>query len=156
MNNDKPLPRRFNVFLVEDNEDDVLLTRYAFRKMPFPVEFQVAHNGLEALQSLRRNQPENAPLPDVILLDLNMPCMDGRQLLTELKGDPRFQAIPAIVLSTSAAEEDVSTAYRRHASAYMTKPIALTEFVNTMRHFADFWLSGVAVLPESVPVSAEK
>jgi CheY-like chemotaxis protein len=140
-------PRRFNLLLVEDNEDDVLLTRHAFKKMPFAVEFQSAPNGLEALRILRASSRDKSRLPDVILLDLNMPCMDGRQLLAELKGDERFQSIPAIVLSTSAAEEDVSIAYRRQASAYMTKPIALSEFLDTMRRFADFWLNGVAVLP---------
>ncbi len=147
MNKKNCSPRQFNVLLVEDNEDDVLLTRHAFRKMPFAVEFQVAHNGLEALTLLRSAARDGAPLPDMILLDLNMPCMDGRQLLAELKGDAGFQSIPAIVLSTSAAEEDVSDAYRRHASAYMTKPIGLSEFTDSMRRFAEFWLGGVAVLP---------
>jgi CheY-like chemotaxis protein len=133
--------------LVEDNDDDVLLTRHAFRKMPFAVEFQIANNGLEALKLLRNSPRVDKQLPDIILLDLNMPCMDGRQLLAELKGDERFQTIPAIVLSTSTAQDDVTNAYRRHASAYMTKPIAFSEFIDTMRRFADFWLSGVALLP---------
>jgi CheY-like chemotaxis protein len=140
-------PRRFNVLLVEDNQDDVLLTRHAFSKMPFAVEFQIAPNGLEALKLLRASGRSNAELPDLILLDLNMPCMDGRQLLAELKGDERFRPIPAVVLSTSAADEDVQNVYRRHASAYMIKPISLGEFVDAMRRFADFWLSGVAALP---------
>ena len=147
MNKNNSSPRRFNVLLVEDNDDDVLLTRHAFKKMPWAVEFQTARNGLEALQLLRKSSRDQAQLPDVILLDLNMPCMDGRQLLAELKSDERFQIIPAIVLSTSAAENDVTNAYRRHASAYMTKPIALSEFIDTMQRFADFWLSGVALLP---------
>lgn len=147
MSQNNSSPRRFNVLLVEDNDDDVLLTRHAFRKMPWAVEFQTARNGLEALRLLRETSRDQASLPDVILLDLNMPCMDGRQLLAELKGDERFQTIPAIVLSTSAAEDDVTNAYRRHASAYMAKPIALSEFIETMRRFADFWLSGVTLLP---------
>jgi CheY-like chemotaxis protein len=139
--------RRFNVFLVEDNEDDVLLTRHTFRKMPFAVEFHVASNGLEALKLLRASLRDTAELPDLILLDLNMPCMDGRQLLAELKGDECLKTIPAIVLSTSAADDDVRNAYRRHASAYMIKPISMEEFIEAMRRFADFWLNGVAVLP---------
>jgi two-component system, chemotaxis family, response regulator Rcp1 len=147
MNGNPCSQRRFNVLLVEDNEDDVLLTRYTFKRMPFAVDFQIACNGLEALHLLRKLPLDDAPLPDVILLDLNMPRMDGRQLLAELKSDDRLQSIPAIVLSTSAAEEDVSNAYRRQASAYMTKPIALEEFMEAMRRFAEFWLSGVAVVP---------
>jgi CheY-like chemotaxis protein len=147
MNKNSSSPRPLNVLLVEDNDDDVLLTRHAFKKMPFAVEFQIARNGLEALQLLRGNPFEQTRLPDVILLDLNMPRMDGRQLLAELKGDARLQTIPAIVLSTSTAEDDVTNAYRRHASAYMTKPITLSDFLETMRRFADFWLSGVALLP---------
>lgn len=83
----------------------------------------------------------------MILLDLNMPRMDGRQLLAELKSSERLRTIPAIVLSTSTADKDVSNAYRRQASAYMTKPIALEEFMEAMRRFADFWLGGVAVVP---------
>ena len=121
--------RRFNILLVEDNEDDVLLTKHAFKKLPVVVDFQVARDGLEALSVLRdKSSPARAKLPQIILLDLNMPRMDGRQLLTELKNDEALKVIPTLVLTTSAAEDDVNSAYRNHASAYMAKPIDLREF----------------------------
>lgn len=148
MNGKASSPRRFKVLLVEDNEDDVLLTRHAFKKIPVPVDFQVARDGLDALAILRHEAPYgDAPLPQLILLDLNMPRMDGRRLLAELKRDQHLQIIPAIILTTSAAEDDVQNAYRNHASAYMTKPIDLEDFARRTQCFADFWLSGVAVLP---------
>lgn len=143
-------PRRFNVLLVEDNDDDVLLTRFAFKNVSAEVEFQIARDGWEALQRLRREPPYgDDPLPSIILLDLNMPRMDGRQLLAELKCDERLRIIPTIVLTTSAAEEDVSAAYRHHANAYIIKPIDLHEFANRTQRFVDFWLADVAVLPKN-------
>ena len=148
MNEKGSSPRRFDILLVEDNDDDVLLTRHAFKKLPVAMEFHVARDGVEALQRLRREPPyADAPLPDIILLDLNMPRMDGRQLLAEVKRDERLKAIPTVVLTTSAAEDDVYNAYRSHAAAYMTKPIELGEFARRTQCFVNFWLSGVAVLP---------
>jgi CheY-like chemotaxis protein len=148
-------PRPFDILLVEDNDDDILLTKHAFKKLPWPAHFHVARDGLEALELLRRGaDDERAKLPDIILLDLNMPRMDGRQLLVELKRDLPLAMIPTIVLTTSAAEDDVNHAYRRHASAYMTKPIDLDEFTQRVQRFAGFWLSGVAVLPKPVPCRA--
>ncbi|HVT28298.1 MAG TPA: response regulator [Lacipirellulaceae bacterium] len=140
--------RRFNVLLVEDNEDDVLLTKHAFNKIPLTIDIQVARDGIEALAVLR-NAATSAGLilPQIILLDLNMPRMDGRQLLCELKKDEALTVIPAIVLTTSAAECDVNAAYRNHASAYMAKPIDLPEFAQHLASFAGFWLDDVAILP---------
>jgi CheY-like chemotaxis protein len=148
MNDLNYAPPRFNVLLVEDNEDDVLLTKHAFRSLPFVVDLQVASDGLKAISMLRREPPySDSPTPHVILLDLNMPRMDGRQLLIALKSDDRLKQIPTIILSTSAADDDVWNAYRNHAGAYMTKPIELHEFRNRMKRFADFWLSEICFVP---------
>jgi CheY-like chemotaxis protein len=140
--------RRFSILLVEDGEDDVLLTKHVFKTLPIDVDFHVARHGLEALNYLRQKPPRaDAPLPDMILLDLNMPRMDGWQLLAELKHDEFLRPIPIVILTTSDNEVDVRKAYCNHASAYMTKPIDVQEFSRRMRCFADFWLSGAAVLP---------
>ena len=143
-------PPTFNVLLVEDNDDDVLLTKYAFRNLPFVVDLQVAGDGLKAISMLRREPPYgDSPTPHLILLDLNMPRMDGRQLLVALKSDELLKQIPAIILSTSAADDDVWNAYRNHASAYMTKPIELREFRDRIKRFADFWLSEICFVPSA-------
>jgi two-component system, chemotaxis family, response regulator Rcp1 len=142
------LGRRFNVLLVEDNEDDVLLTRHAFSKLSVSVELRVARDGVDALDYLRRKvRNGDAPAPDIVLLDLNMPRMDGRQLLAELKGDEQLKVTPTIILTTSAADDDVRNAYRSHANAYLTKPMEQQEFSRRMQCFVDFWLSEVVVLP---------
>jgi len=138
----------FNILLVEDNDDDVLLTRHAFKNAPVAIEFQVARDGCEALQQLRQSAPlDDRPLPNIILLDLNMPRMDGRQLLAELKRDDRLRIIPTIVLTTSAADDDISNAYRNYANSYMIKPIDLHEFAARTGRFMGFWLDDAAVLP---------
>ncbi len=148
MNRERSSPRPLNILLVEDNDDDVLLTKHAFKNAEVAVEFHVARDGHEALQRLRRESPyQDAPLPNIILLDLNMPRMDGRQLLAELKRDERLRVIPTVVLTTSSAEEDVSIAYRQHANSYMIKPIDLHEFALHTERFVDFWLRDVVVLP---------
>jgi len=150
MNYKNSSSRPFNILLVEDNDDDVILTKHAFKNVSVAVELQVARDGLEALKILRREPPYNddpLPLPQIILLDLNMPRMDGRQLLVELKRDENLKTIPAIILTTSAADADVSIAYRSHASAYMTKPMELQEFADCIKRFAQFWLSNTVTLP---------
>ncbi len=139
--------RRFNILLVEDNEDDVLLTKHAFKKLPVVVDFQVARDGLEALSVLREESTSaRAKLPQIILLDLNMPRMDGRQLLAELKNDEALKVIPTLVLTTSAAEDDVNNAYRNHAST-IWRSRSIFGIAQHAACFVDFWLSDVAILP---------
>jgi CheY-like chemotaxis protein len=148
MSEENSAPRHYKVLLVDDNEDDVWLTRRAFEKLSKGVEMHVAGDGVEALSFLRREGAHSgAPRPDFILVDLNMPRMDGHELLVELKRDEQLCEIPVIVLSTSSFQKDVSKAYREHASAYLTKPLYLHEHAERTQCFIDFWMGGLAVLP---------
>jgi two-component system, chemotaxis family, response regulator Rcp1 len=140
--------RVFDILLVEDSEDDVVLTQYAFKDVPIAYKLHVVGDGMEALAFLRQESPyDDAPRPDIMLLDLNMPRMDGRELLAEVKSDDKLKTIPAIILTTSSAETDVVSAYRSFAAAYMTKPFGLDVYRQNMRRFVDFWLTDTARLP---------
>lgn len=134
----------FEILLVEDNPGDVLLTREAFKDARIAHRLSIAEDGEQALSFLRRNGPyHDAPRPDLILLDLNLPKKDGRELLDEIKNDPALQAIPVIVLTTSDAEQDVWKAYKLHANCYLTKPIEVDDFLRKVRSVEDFWLTVV-------------
>lgn len=135
---------RFEILLVEDNPGDVLLTQEAFREGRLAHRLSVVEDGEEAIRFLRRQGTyANAPTPDVILLDLNLPKKDGRELLAEIKEDPALRYIPIIVLTTSDAEQDVWRAYKLHANCYLTKPVDLDDFIRKVRSFEDFWLTVV-------------
>ena len=137
----------FEILLVEDNPGDVLLTREAFREGHYAPRLSVAEDGEEALDFLRQTgKYRESPRPDLLLLDLNLPRKDGRELLAELKDDPELRHIPVIILSTSEAEQDIRLAYRSHANCYLTKPIQMDDFIKKIRSVEDFWLS-VAKLP---------
>ncbi len=137
-----------NILLVEDNPGDVLLTREAFREGSYFPQLSVVEDGEEALQFLRRaGQYANAERPDLILLDLNLPRKDGRELLAEVKQDPELRQIPIIVLTTSEAEQDVRRAYKLHANCYLTKPLEMDAFMKKVRSVEDFWLSVVRLPP---------
>ena len=139
---------QFHILLVEDNEDDVLLTKHAFGKIPWDIEIHVASEGMAGLAMLRREPPhENVPRPDLILLDLNMPRMDGRQMLAEMKADPDLKSIPTVVLTTSDAEVDVATAYASHANAYVTKPVDFRRFAQDIERLSQFWFD-LVTLPQ--------
>lgn len=143
--------RSWDILLVEDNEDDVLLTRHAFGRAALANRLHVARDGVQGLQFLRREPPyEDAPRPNLILLDLNMPRMDGRQMLTVLKADAELSSIPVIVLTTSDAECDIAYAYEAHANAYMTKPIDFSQFAQDIQRFIEFWF-GLVKLPMAEP-----
>ena len=133
---------RFEILLVEDNPGDVLLTQEAFREGRLAHRLSTVGDGEEAIRFLRHEGPyENAPSPDVILLDLNLPKKDGRELLAEIKDDPALRYIPIIVLTTSDAEQDVWKAYKLHANCYLTKPIHVDDFIKKIRSLEDFWLT---------------
>jgi CheY-like chemotaxis protein len=132
------------VLLVEDDPGDVLLIREAFEFNKVHNNLNVASDGEQALAFLRREgEWSEAPRPDLVLLDLNLPRKDGREVLAEVKGDPSLRAIPIVVLTTSEAEEDVLKSYELHANAYVTKPVDFERFVSIVRQIDDFFVSVV-------------
>lgn len=137
------------LLLVEDNEGDVLLTQEALERAKVRNTMTVVGDGVEAMDFLRRKGRFNdAPRPDLILLDLNLPRMDGREVLQELKNDPDLRRIPVVVLTTSRAEEDVLRSYSLHANCYITKPVDLQQFLSVVRSISEFWLQVVRLPPK--------
>ena len=143
-----PLARKpFHILLVEDSPADVLLTKEALADSKLLVELHVAEDGIQAMEFLRHSGPSSeAPTPDLVLLDLNLPLKDGREVLAEVKADPHLRSIPVVVLTTSQAEEDVLRAYGLHANCYITKPVDFESFVNVVRSIQQFWFS-IVTLP---------
>jgi CheY-like chemotaxis protein len=133
------------ILLVEDNAADVRLTREALREGKVRNNLRVARDGEEALDILRR---EGEPRPDLILLDLNLPRRDGREVLKEIKSDPALMTIPVVVLTTSAAEADIVKSYSLHANCYITKPVDLDQFITVVKSIDDFWLTIVKLPPD--------
>ena len=133
-----------DVLLVEDDPGDVLLIREAFEDNKVHNRLHVVSDGVEAIDFLRK-EGENgqAPTPDLILLDLNLPRMDGREVLAEIKADEDLRQIPVVVLTTSKAEEDVLRSYKLHANAYVTKPVDFERFIEVVRQIDDFFVSVV-------------
>ena len=136
--------RAIEILLVEDDPGDELITREAFEHNKLKNNLHVAHDGEEGLNFLCRRGPfEDAPRPDLILLDLNLPKYDGRQLLEKIKSDPDLSRIPVVVLTTSSAEEDIVRSYELHANAYVTKPVDLDQFMNAVRQIDEFFVQVV-------------
>ncbi|WP_069166412.1 response regulator [Nocardia altamirensis] len=133
-----------DILLVEDDPGDELMTREAFEDNKIGNTLHVAHDGQEALDFLyRQGEHAEAPRPDLILLDLNLPKYDGRQVLEKIKADADLAHIPVVVLTTSAAEEDILRSYKLHANAYVTKPVDLDQFVAAIKHIDDFFVQVV-------------
>jgi chemotaxis family two-component system response regulator Rcp1 len=138
------------VLLVEDSPGDVRLTKEAFKDAKVHIRLHVASDGAEAMAFLRREgKHENAPRPDLILLDLNLPKKDGREVLEEIKESPSLKSIPVVVLTTSASEEDILRSYLLHANCYITKPVDLDGFLKVVKSIDNFWLS-IVKLPHEV------
>jgi len=136
-----------NVLLVEDNPGDVRLTLETFRDANKSVRLHLAANGVEAMAFLRREGPHAlAPRPVLILLDLNLPKMDGREVLVEVKGDIDLKTIPIVILTTSDSETDITRSYQLQANCYLTKPVRLEEFENLVKSVNDFWLTKVKLM----------
>jgi CheY-like chemotaxis protein len=137
-----------DVLLVEDDPGDVLLIREAFEDNKVRNRLHVVADGVEALTFLRREgEHADAPQPDLVLLDLNLPRKDGREVLAEVKGDDALQHIPVVVLTTSKAEEDVLRSYKLHANAYVTKPVDFDRFIDVVRQIDEFFVT-VVKLPK--------
>jgi CheY-like chemotaxis protein len=138
------------VLLVEDNPGDVRLTQEAFRDANPSIHLHVASDGVEAVAFLRHQGIHgNAPRPDIILLDLNLPKMDGREVLAHIKEDDSLKMIPTVILTTSDAEADIAKCYQLHANCYLTKPVQLGAFENLVKSINDFWLTK-AELPQQM------
>ena len=138
-----------DILIVEDNPGDVRLVREALKACASSHRLQVARDGEEALAMLRRQPPhQGSSRPNLVLLDLNLPRMDGRELLAQLKHDPELRRIPVVVLTTSGAERDVQSSYDLHANCYVTKPVDLGQFLEVVKSIEDFWLTIVRLPPE--------
>jgi CheY-like chemotaxis protein len=140
--------RQIEILLVEDNPGDVRLTVEAMKEGKVLNRISVACDGVEALEFLqRKGKFADAPRPDLILLDLNLPRKDGRQVLAEIKDDPSLKRIPVVVLTTSEAEQDIIRTYDLHANCYLTKPVDLGQFLQVARLINDFWFTLVKLPP---------
>lgn len=140
--------RPIEILLVEDNPGDVRLTIEALREGKVLNRLTVARDGEEAMAALRRQgRFANARRPDIILLDLNLPKKDGREVLEEIKKDPNLMVIPIVILTTSQDEQDVLKSYKLHANCYITKPVDLPQFLAVVKAIEDFWFT-VVVLPK--------
>lgn len=136
------LGKIINILLVEDNPGDIRLTKEVLKEGKIRNKLDVVTDGEEAILYLKKTGfYKEATTPDIILLDLNLPKKDGREVLAEIKTDPLLMLIPVIVLTTSAAEQDILNMYAHHANCYITKPVDFNQFINVIKSIEDFWLS---------------
>jgi CheY-like chemotaxis protein len=139
-----------NILLVEDNPGDVRLTKEAFKEAKVNNNLHIVSDGVEAMDFLRRKGKYiGAPRPDIILLDLNMPKKNGREVLAEIKADPDLMRIPVLVLTISQAEEDILKSYNLHANCYIQKPVDINKFIDVVKSIEGFWLT-IVKLPSGV------
>lgn len=150
MNNYLNYSHPIEILLVEDNPGDVRLTKEAIKEGKVINNLYVVGDGIEALEFLhRKGNFEKVPRPDLVLLDLNLPRKNGREVLAEIKADENLRSIPVIILSTSEAENDIMKSYELNANCYVTKPVDLEDFMNVVKSIEDFWLS-VVKLPTKI------
>ena len=146
--NDHLQARQLHMLLVEDNPGDVRLTRESLKENKILVNLDVVGDGVEAMAFLRKQgKYSDAPEPDLILLDLNLPLKDGREVLAEIKNDPELHRIPVVILTTSATESDIIKSYNLYANAYVTKPLDMEQFGRITRSIEEFWLTIVKLPP---------
>lgn len=144
------LERPIEILLVEDNPGDVRLTVEAFKEGKVCNKLNIVEDGAEAMSYLHNEgKYSDAPKPDLILLDLNLPKKDGREVLAEIKNDLSLKKIPVVILTTSQAEQDILKSYELNANCYVSKPVEFNQFLNVIRSIEDFWLS-VVKLPSTI------
>lgn len=141
--------RLIQILLIEDNPGDIRLTQEAFKESALPIVLNVATDGVEGVNFLRKNPPyTDAVTPDLVLLDLNLPKKDGREVLQDIKADEILRRIPIVVLTTSTADQDILKAYSLHVNSYINKPVDFDKFFEIIQRIEDFWLR-TAVLPNT-------
>lgn len=141
------LIKPINILLIEDNEGDILLTEEAFKEGKFSNKLTIVRDGEEAIRYLQKDEPyTNAPTPDMILLDINLPKINGKEVLRFIKNNNQLKSIPVIILTTSAAERDIDESYNRHANCYIIKPVRFDSFLSVVQSIENFWLS-IVTLP---------
>jgi CheY-like chemotaxis protein len=148
---ERKVSKPIDILLVEDNPGDVRLTREALKEGKVLNTMQVVGDGIEALAFLRHEGPyAKSPHPDIILLDLNLPKKDGREVLAEIKNDPNLRRIPVVILTTSKAEEDILKSYDLHANCFITKPVDLDQFIKVVKSVEEFWFTIVRLPPDGM------
>lgn len=140
--------KSLRILLVEDSPSDVRLVREALKETAVPVQISVARDGVEAMDHLHQAEMGLVNCPDLILLDLNLPRKNGREVLSEIKASPRLKQIPVLVMTSSRADEDIAQAYSLNANCYITKPTDLQDYMNVVRAIEEFWFF-TATLPDS-------
>lgn len=151
---DEPGLRQIEILLVEDNPADIRLTTEVLKDAKLRNTIHVARDGIEALEFLRRQGKFNGfPEPDLVLLDLNLPRLNGREVLREIKSDPELKRIPVVILTTSDAEQDILKSYELHANCYITKPVDLEQFSKVVQYIEEFWFT-IVKLPSGKPISS--
>src|ERR1700744_3610131 len=140
--------QQIHILLVDDNEGDILLTKEALADARIVNKISIAYDGIAAINFLRKTA-QTPSMPDLILLDINLPKMDGTEVLALVKNDPELKRIPVIMLTTSSAEKDILASYDNYANCYITKPVDLDRFMDVVRTIEDFWIS-IVKLPKTV------
>lgn len=147
MSDTAAVQRPIEILLVEDSPADVRLTREALKEARITNQLHVAEDGESALAFLRDGERSR---PDLVLLDLNLPGIDGREVLEQIKSDPSLTHIPVVILTTSRSEQDIISAYQKHTNCYIVKPIDLQQFIEVVHQIQQFWFTVVALPPKSV------
>jgi two-component system, chemotaxis family, response regulator Rcp1 len=140
--------QQIHILLVDDNEGDILLTREALEEARIINKISIAYDGIQALDLLKKSARVAGTMPDLILMDINLPKMNGTEVLSIIKTDPDLRRIPVIMLTTSSSEKDILTSYDNYANCYITKPVDLDRFMDVVRTIEDFWIS-IVKLPKT-------